>query len=407
MADTPQYDLYSPAFKANAYQTYALMREQAPVCHNTGLDGENKLWFITRYVDGEAVLRDHKRFVKNYRDTLTPTERAQLPPESRLQRLLNQHLLNVDGADHVRLRVLVNKAFTAQMVNRLQGRVQTIADQLLDQLHALGHMDLIDDYAFPLPIIVIAEMLGVPAADRERFRVWSNAFVSPSLTPDEWAKTQQLMLEFTEYLGQIFAERRRNPKDDLITALIQAEEAGDKLSEEELYSMVILLIVAGHETTVNLIGNGMLALLQDSEQLALLKNQPELMPNAIEEFLRYDGPVERATPRFAAEDVKIGGQVIRRGEAVFVVLAGADRDPKTYVNPDQLDVTRENNRHLAFGMGIHYCLGAPLARMEGRIAVSTLLNRLPNLRLALPVTQLSWRPNTFLRGLQAIPVVWD
>ncbi len=407
MADTPPYDLYSPAFKANAYQTYALMREQAPVCHHTGLNGEDKLWFITRYVDGEAVLRDHKRFVKNYRETLTPVERAQLPPASRLENLLNQHLLNVDGADHARLRALVNKAFTAQMVNRLQGRVQAIADELLDQLPAQGQMDLIDQYAFPLPIIVIAEMLGVPAAHREHFRIWSNAFVSPSLTPDEWAKTQQLMVEFTNYLGQIFAERRRNPKDDLITALIQAEEAGDKLSEEELYSMVILLIVAGHETTVNLIGNGMLALLQSPEQLALLKSRPELMPNAIEEFLRYDGPVERSTPRFAAEDVEIGGQLIRRSEPVFVVLASADHDPALYPNPDQLDVTRENNRHLAFGLGIHYCLGAPLARMEGRIAVSTLLSRLPNLRLAVPVAQLTWRPNTFLRGLHDIPVAWD
>lgn len=407
MTETTHYDLYSPTFKADPYPTYAAMREQAPVCHNPGLDGKSLLWFITRYEEAEAVLRDHKRFVKNYRATLTSEQRAQLPPEPRLERLLNQHLLNLDGVDHVRLRSLVNKVFTAQMINRLQGRVQTIADELLDKVQARGQMDLIDDYAFPLPIVVIAEMLGVPAADRDRFRVWSNAFVSPALTPEAWAHTEQLMIQFTNYLGQIFAERRRNPKDDLITALLQAEEAGDKLSEEELYSMVILLIVAGHETTLNLIGNGMLALLRNPDQLALLKSRPELMPNAIEEFLRYDGPVERATPRFAAEDVEIGGQLIQRGDAVFVVLGGADRDPAEFSKPDQLDVTREDNRHLAFGFGVHYCLGAPLARLEGRIALNTLLKRLPNLRLAAPAAELTWRPNTFLRGLQQIPVVWD
>ena len=406
MTETTHYDLYSPTFKANPYPTYAAMREQAPVCRNPGLDGQSLLWFITRYEEAEAVLRDQKRFVKNYRATLTPEEQAKLPPEPRLERLLNQHLLNMDGADHVRLRSLVSKAFTAQRVNRLQGRIQTIADELLDKVQDQGHMDLIDDYAFPLPIIVIAEMLGVPAADRDRFRVWSNTFVSPSFTPEGWAQTEKLMIEFTNYLGQVFAERRRNPKDDLITALIQAEEAGDKLSEEELYSMVILLIVAGHETTVNLIGNGMLALLRNPDQFALLKSQPELMPNAVEEFLRYDGPVERATPRFATEDIEIGGQLIRRGEAVFVVLGGADRDPAEFPQPDQVDVTREDNRHLAFGFGVHYCLGAPLARLEGRIALNTLLARLPNLRLAVPPDELTWRPNTFLRGLQGIPVVW-
>ncbi|MFN8492787.1 MAG: hypothetical protein U0350_34610 [Caldilineaceae bacterium] len=225
MTETTHYDLYSPTFKANPYPTYAAMREQTPVCHNPGLDGKSLLWFITRYEDGEAVLRDHKRFVKNYRATLTPAELAKLPSESQLERLLNQHLLNMDGADHVRLRSLVNKAFTAQMINRLQSRVQTIADELLDKVQERGQMDLIDDYAFPLPIVVIAEMLGVPAADRDRFRVWSNAFVSPSFTPEAWGRTEQLMIEFTTYLGQIFAERRRNPKDDLITALIQTEEA--------------------------------------------------------------------------------------------------------------------------------------------------------------------------------------
>ncbi|MCX6048246.1 MAG: cytochrome P450 [Chloroflexi bacterium] len=406
MTDAPQYDLYSPTFKAHAYQTYAQMREQAPVCQHAGLNGENKLWFITRYADCEAVLRDHKRFVKSYENTLTPEARAQLAPASKIERLLGQHLLNMDGTDHTRLRGLINKAFTAQMVNRMQDRVQALADELLDQVEAQGAMDLLNEYAFPLPIIVIAQMLGVPAADREHFRRWSNAFVEPAHNADEWAQQVSLLTGFIDYLGRIFAERRQNPQDDLITALLQAEEAGDKLNEDELYSMVVLLIVAGHETTVNLIGNGTLALLRNPEQLARLKSQPDLMPAAIEEFLRYDGPVERATIRFAKEDVEIGGQLIRRGEPVSVVLASADRDSLSFTQPEQLDTARDNNRHLAFGFGVHYCIGAPLARMEGRIALNTLLRRLPNLRLAVPVEALTWRENPILRGLQGIPVAW-
>lgn len=278
---------------------------------------------------------------------------------------------------------------------------------MLDQVQARGQMDLIDDYAFPLPIVVIAEMLGVPAADRDRFRAWSDAFVTPAVTPEGWVKAEQLLNEFVVYLGQVFAARRQQPRNDLITALIQAEDAGDKLNEEELYSMVVLLIVAGHETTVNLIGNGTLALLQHPDQLALLKANPALMPQAIEELLRYDGPVERATIRFAAEDVEVGGQLIRRGEAVGVVLYGANRDPSQFAAPDALDITREPNRHHAFGFGVHYCLGAPLARMEGQIGLATLLRRLPGLRLAAPVETLVWRFNPILRGLHHLPVAWD
>lgn len=407
MTTPSRYDLYGPAFKANPYPTYATMREQEPVCYHLGLDGEHEIWFITRYADAEAVLRDHKRFVKNYRTTLTPEQRQQLPPDPQLIRMLDQHMLNADGADHTRLRSLINKAFTAQMINRMQSRVQAIADSLIDRVQDQGAMNLIDDYAFPLPIVVIAELLGVPASDQDRFRIWSDAFLTPSFTPEGWAKTEQLMLAFTSYLGQVFAARRAQPKDDLISALIQAEEAGEKLSEEELYAMVILLIVAGHETTVNLIGNATLALLQNPDQLAKLKNNPALMPAAIEEFLRYDGPVERATMRFAAEDVELGGQLIRRGQPVNVVLASAGRDPAQFANPDQLDLARENNRHLGFGFGVHYCVGAPLARMEGRIALDTLLRRLPNLRLAVPVDTLEWRVAPIIRGALRLPVAWD
>jgi cytochrome P450 len=316
-------------------------------------------------------------------------------------------MLNQDGADHARQRTLVNKAFTNKIINGMQERVQGIADELLNRVQAQGQMDLIDDYAFPLPIIVIAEMLGIPAADRDRFRAWSDAFVTPARSEAEWQQHERLLNEFIAYLGAVFADRRREPRNDLITALIQAEEAGDQLREEELYSMVVLLIVAGHETTVNLIGNGTLALLRNPEQLARLKADPSLMSNAVEELLRYDGPVERATLRFAAEDLVLGGQQLRRSEPIIVVLGSVNRDPAQFAHPDTLDLTRDNSRHFAFGYGVHYCVGAPLARLEGRIALNTLLQRLPNLRLTLPADDLTWRFNPILRGMHHLPVVWD
>jgi cytochrome P450 len=302
---------------------------------------------------------------------------------------------------------LINKAFTSRMVNQMQDRVRQIAAELLAKVQDQGRMELIDDYAFPLPIIVIAEMLGVSTADRDRFRVWSDAFIGEPESDEEMRGTTELMIEFTDYLRNIFTERRARPQDDLITALIEVEEAGDKLSEPELFSMVILLIVAGHETTVNLIGNGALALLQYPDQMAALKADPSLMPAAIEELLRYNGPVERSTPRWATEDVAIGGQTIRQGEMVMVVLGSANRDAAQFEQPADLDIQRRDNKHLAFGLGIHYCVGAPLARMEGRIALETLLDRLPNLRLAAPVDQLQWRTVPLIRGLKRLPVVWD
>ncbi len=407
MNEQTQYDLNSDSVKANPYPIYAALRAADPVSRQQGVEGDFYLWYVTRYAEAEIVLRDHKRFVKNYRNTRTAEELAQFPPLSRLSQLLDNHMLNLDGADHQRQRALVNKAFTVRMVNGMQERVQAIADELIDQVVNNGSMDLIDEYAFPLPIVVIAEMLGVPATDRDRFRAWSDAFVTPSRTPEEWTIAEKRLIEFTDYLGEIFAERRRNPQNDLITALIQAEEAGDQLSEEEIYSMVVLLIVAGHETTVNLIGNGTLALLRNPEQLALLRDQPERMAEAVEELLRYDGPVERTTLRFAAMDTELAGKLIKRGEAIAVVLASVNHDETHFQAADQLDLTRTDNRHMAFGYGVHYCVGAPLARMEGRIALSTLLRRLPGLRLAAPVEALHWRFNPILRGMQHLPVAWD
>ncbi|MBX3012308.1 MAG: cytochrome P450 [Caldilineaceae bacterium] len=406
-----KYDLFGPEFKANPYPTYAILRDAAPLHRRLAADGKTALWFLTRYEDVAALLRDQKRFVKDVTSTLSPAEQQALPPTPPLLRLLSNHMLNLDPPDHTRLRALVNKAFTATMVAQMGVRIQQITDQLLDRVHKQGGMDLIEDFAFPLPMIVIAELLGIPPKDRLRFRNWSSAFVTPSAnlqrSAKKLAKAGQVMEDFTHYMRQIFALRRQKPREDLISHLLQAEENGDTLREEELFSMMILLIVAGHETTVNLLGNGMLALLQHPDQQALLRAQPALLSVAIEEMIRYDGPVERATMRFAAEAVTLGDVTICRGDAVSLVLGSADRDPTQFSHPDTFDITREQPRHLGFGLGIHYCLGSALARLEGQIAINTLLQRYPAMRLAGPPAQLRWRTIPIMRGLHHLPVRWD
>jgi len=403
VTQTPRVDLFDPDFKANPYPAYARLRSEAPVHRVTLPDGRG-VWLVTRYEDVSAVLKD-ERFVKDWRNAMTPEQLAQIPPIPEVMKPLTRNMLDTDPPDHERLRSLVQKAFTPRLIERMRPRVQAIADELLDAVQDSGEMDLIDDYAFPLPITVIAELLGVSAEDRNKFREWSNAAVSGDTTQEYMEKVLlPHMQAFTDYLRAMFEEKRRNPKDDLISGLVRAEEAGDKLSEDELLAMVFLLLVAGHETTVNLIGNGMLALLQHPDQLQKLREDPSLIKPAIEELLRYDGPVETSTERFAREDIAIGGTVIPKGEMVMVVIASADHDPERFADPDELDITRAANKHLAFGKGIHFCLGAPLARMEGQIAIGTLLRRMPNLRLADSPESLTWRPGMVLRGLEGLPV---
>lgn len=407
----PHYNLFGPEFKANPYPTYAAMRAAAPFHRRTTTDGKTNIWFITRYDDVAALLRDHKRLVKDVTNTLTPAERAARPPTPPLLQLLSNHMLNLDPPDHTRLRALVNKAFTAQVVAQMAMRIQRIADELLDAVHRKGTMDLIEEFAFPLPIIVIAELLGIPPRDRRRFRNWSNAFVTPSAnlqrSMKKMKKAGQVMEDFTHYIQRIFDERRREPREDLISRLLQAEENGDTLREEELFSMVILLIVAGHETVVDFLGNGVLALLQNPAQRALLQRDWSHLPTAIEEMARYDGPIERATMRFAAEAIPVAdGLTIARGDAVSLILAAANRDPAQFPNPDAFEITRTPNRHLGFGQGIHYCLGAPLARLEGQIAIRTLLLRYPQLQLTIAPHELRWRTIPILRGLHHMPVTW-
>lgn len=398
-----KYDLYSQEFKRNAYATFAAMRGDDPIYRQIGLDGVTPIWFITRFEDVEAMLRD-KRIMRDELQALPPERRYQ---PNQLDLLLNNHMLNKDGVDHVRLRTLVSQAFTPKRIAALRPRIQEIANTLLEQVQAKGEMDLIAEFSFPLPTIVILEMLGVPPEDRDKFKVWSNALLEPQMDAAGFEQAVQHLTDFTNYLRDLFAKRRAQPRDDLITGLLQAEEAGDKLSESELFSTMVLLIVAGHETTVNLIANAVLALCRNPEQYAKLKADSSLMPNAVEEFLRYDGSVERALSRWAAEDITWKGHHIKRGDAVMLVLGSANHDETKFDDAEKLELGRDPNPHLGLGKGAHYCLGAPLARLETEIAMNTLLSRLPNLRLAVDESELRWRFLPGFRGLEGLPVRWN
>lgn len=384
------------------YGLYARLRTEAPVQRLVRPDGA-VMWLVTRYTDVMAVLKD-LRFKKDYRNALTPEQIERIPSLPEMQARLDQHMLSSDPPSHTRLRKLVSKAFTPRLVAQMRPRVQALADALIDAVLPRGELDLIDDYAFPLPITVIAELLGVPAADREQFRAWSHAAVADRSNPDTLVELAGALEACTAYLHALFAERRRQPRSDLVTALVTAEEAGGRLSDQELMSTVFLLLVAGHETTVNLIGNGVLALLTNPAELARLRADPALIESAVEECLRYDAPVATSTARFAAEDVEIAGVTIPRGAWVVLALGSANRDGTHFVDPDHFDINRSPDDHAAFGQGIHHCLGASLARLEGQIAIGTILGRLPDLRLAVPVAELAWRPSLLMRGMIHCPL---
>jgi len=397
-------DITSPEFKANPYPFYARLRAEAPVCRVT-LPSKQTAWLITRYEDVAMALKD-ERFAKDKLNALTPEQAAKQPWVPAMFKPLERNMLDLDAPDHTRLRGLVHKVFTPRLVEQMRQRIQKLADELLDAVEGQGRMDLIRDYALPIPTTIIAEMLGVPVEDRHKFQRWSKALVSSN--PSGWGvlKAIPTAMAFMGYIRKLVKARRANPQDDLVSALVQAEEAGEQLSEDELLAMIVLLLVAGHETTVNLIGNGMLALLEHPDQLERLRNDPALIKPAVEELLRYASPVETATERYAREDITIAGVTIPRGAMVFAVIASANRDERQFANPDTLDITREPNKHLAFGQGVHYCLGAPLARLEGQIAIDSLLRRCTDIRPAVAPGTLRWRRGLVVRGLEALPVAW-
>jgi cytochrome P450 PksS len=384
--------LGSAEFKANPYPFYARLRRETPV-YPSRLFGQ-RMWLVTRYDDAVSVLRD-ERFLKEFPSALGVFNRLAGP--------CTRHMLNKDAPDHTRLRTLVHKVFTPRMIDRIRSRIETVCHELLDAAERRGRLDVIRDYALPLPLTIIGELLGMPQRYGERFHNLSRASLAASSTFDAIRGVPYLWL-ITRNLRSLVAERRADPRDDLITALVQAEEAGDRLSEDELVGMIFLLVLAGYETTVNLIGSGALALLQHPEQLARLVENPALAEPAIEELLRHTSPVDIASQRFAGDALAIGGVTIPRGEMVAVILGSANHDETQFPDPDVVDITREPNRHVAFGQGAHFCLGAPLARLEGQLALTTLFDRYPGLHLAVPSEQLRWRKSMIVRGLEALPV---
>lgn len=397
-----KYDLYSETAKKNPYLTYAQMRDNDPVHVQPGMDGQTPVWWVTRYEDVEQALKDNQRFVRDWRLVFPP------PPTQgeNIWDLLDEHMLNKDGADHRRLRNLVSKAFTPKMIRALEPRIQAIANELIDGVIDAGEMDLVNDFAYHLPTIVIAELLGIPVIDRNNFKRWSSVVTTPIFDMEQQQEMEVHLRSFIDYIRALFAERRASPQDDLISGLLQVEEGGDRLSEAEIISMMFLLMIAGHETTVNLIGNSVKALWKNPEQLERLKTDPALMDTAVEELIRYDGPVERALVRFTIEDVELGGVTIPRGNHVILVLGSANHDPALFDEADQLDLSRQPNPHLGFGKGAHYCLGAPLARLETAVALRTLLTRLPNLQPAVPLEALIYRNVPIFRSLDRLPVKW-
>ena len=390
--------LLEPPYAGNPYALYQRFRAADPVHWD-----QRGSWVLTRYADVVAALRDARLSAERF-----SLDVSGLPEEmQRPVRALARQMLFLDPPDHTRLRTLAAKAFTPRMVEMMRLSIQRIVDDLLDAVEPEGSFNVIGELAFPLPAIVIAQMLGVPPEDRLQFAHWTAAFgalldgalLSAMGLPEALVRVSALM----DYFRQIIAERRSAPRDDLLQALINAEEQGDTLSEDELLGNCILLLAAGHGTTTHLIGNGLLALLRHPDQLELLRQNPVLIGPAVLELLRYDSPVQM-TGREASADLEIGGKRIYAGQHVMACLGAANRDPQQFPDPDRLDLRRAAGKHVAFGHGIHYCLGAPLGRLEAEIALSTLLRRFPTLHLEGDADTLTWMGSRIFRGLRALPV---
>jgi cytochrome P450 len=399
-------ELFTWEFAADPYPAYAWLREHAPV-HRATLPSGVEAWLVTRYADARVALAD-ARLSKNPVNHSAQAHRAGrvgIPGERSAD--LMTHLLNIDPPDHTRLRRLVSKAFTPRRVALFEPRVRELTDRLIDGFAGRGEADLIHEFAFPLPIYAICDLLGVPAEDQDDFRDWAGMMIRHGNGPR--GGVGRAVKKMRGYLAELIHRKRADLGDDLISDLIRASDHGEHLTENEAAAMAFILLFAGFETTVNLIGNGLYALLTHPEQRAQLqasldRGETDLLATAVEELLRFDGPVELATWRFATSPITLGGQDIAVGDPVLVVLAAADRDPSRFDRPDLLDLTRSDNPHLGFGLGIHYCIGAPLARLEAQYALAALLRRLPDLRLAADPADLRWRGGLIMRGLRQLPV---
>jgi cytochrome P450 len=394
-------DITSAGFKANPFPFYESLRRDHPV-YSVSLPNRTSAWLISRYDDVVAALKD-PRLVKNRR-SVPGSKKTGLAWTPRMFEPLTRNMLDSDPPDHTRLRMLVHKAFTPRVVENMHERIAAVANALLNDMTSDQHVNLIERYALPIPTTIIAELIGVPAHDRHQFHRWSSTIVSITLSAWSTLRAIPALRAFLQYIRSQVEARRRRSQDDFLSALVAVEESGERLSTDELVAMVFLLLIAGHETTVNLIGNGILTLLQHPDQMARLRETPTGIETAVEELLRYAGPLDTATERFAREDISFGDITIPRDAVVYAVLASANRDERQFNEPNTLDLARQPNRHVAFGHGIHFCLGAPLARLEGQLAIRTLLQRTDALRLAIPQDAIRWRQGLVLRGVKTLPV---
>ena len=395
--------LTSPEYARNPYPTYQRLREEAPVYWCAPWN----CWILTRYDDITRTLQNHHDFTCLGR--LTAAMSLPEPMQAQFQALIrhySQGLINVDPPDHTRMRQLVHQAFTPRTIRRLSEHIEAIVEGLLDGVAERGEMDVIWDSAYPLPVTVIAELMGLPASDHAVLKGWSRQIVefmaTPRPTPEVLGRSQDALLELQSYFRAIFRQRRQTSQDDLITGLVQAELEGQRLTEEEMISTCVTILIGGHETTTFLISSGVLALLTFPDQLHRLRQKPDLAASAVEECLRYEGPFQR-NRRLATRDVELGGQMVREGQFVMQMLGAANRAPAQFHDPDRFDIERTPNRHVAFGYGPHFCLGAPLARLEAPIALNTILRRFSDLELA--CSDLRWL-NTVFRGLESLPITF-
>jgi cytochrome P450 len=396
------YDLLSPKVQADPYPIYREMRRKDPV-HWSELA---RAWFITSYAEVIDVLKDSRFSVQGTQQKSNERMGYRHDEQSPLRRINKRWMLFVDPPDHTRLRGLVNRAFTPKAVEELKPRIQQLVDGLLDQVQDRGHMDIVHDVGDPLPAKVLAYLLGLPDEDSAILKPWADVVgmgIDPILRPDVVVRINQVILEASEYFERQVELRRKNPGDDLLSALISVEEQGERLSSDELLSLLFLFLAAGTETTTNLTCNGLYTILRYPDQLARLRADPTLIESAIEEFLRFETPVQ-VTGRVALEDIQVGGKLIRKGQPLGLLLGAANRDPEQFPDPDHLDIGRTPNRHDAFSFGPHFCVGAPLGRAEAAIAIGTVLRRFPNLKLQSETPQ--WRPTMNNRGLQTLPVTF-